>query len=396
MFNRFLICIVLSCMYILAQAQPWIDAAKSKDGSYNFYEVQRQFEIYWKDKPKDKGKGIKPYKRWEYFWRSRVDSKGNFPPNDINYVEWEKYKKSAKRTLDGSRAGAWTGLGPNSSTSGYAGIGRISGIAFHPSNTNIIFVGTPGGGLWRSTNNGDTWSPMTDNILAHLGISGIVIHPTIPNIMYISTGDAYGADTYSLGVLKSTDGGVTWNTTGLNWSVTNFRLIRKLIIDPDDSNVLIAATNDGIYRTTNQGTTWTQEATGDYYDVVPHPTASTNTFYASTSNQILKSTNNGDSFSAVHTISGSGRINLAVTAANSAYLYALSSKSSNGGFNGVYRSIDSGSTFSNQSTTPNILGYESDGSDEGGQGWYDLCITADPLTANTIYVGGINTWKSTN
>jgi len=396
MYTRFLFCIAFICFCSIVQGQPWIDAAKKSDGSYNFFDVQRQFEAYWKDRPKERSKGIKPYKRWEYYWENRVDAKGNFPPADIKRTEWEKYKRATKKLSDGTRAGSWTSLGPNSTTGGYAGIGRVSAIAFHPSDANTVFIGTPGGGLWRSTNNGETWTPLTDNILSHLGISGIVIHPTSPNIMYISTGDPHGYNTYSLGVLKSTDGGLTWNTTGLNWAVNNFLIIRKLIIDPDDSNTLFVASNIGIYRTTNQGTNWSQVATGDYFDIVAHPNASTNTFYASTSSQVLRSTNNGTGFSSVHTVSGSGRINLAVTAANANYIYALSAKSSDGGYNGLYRSTDSGNSFNTQSTTPNILGYESNASDAGGQGWYDLCITADPLLSNTVYVGGVNIWKSSD
>lgn len=396
MYFRFLICIAFICFCSIVQGQPWIDAAKKTDGSYNFFEVQKQFEAYWKDRPQERSKGIKPYKRWAYYWESRVDSRGNFPPADIKKKEWENYTRSVRKSIDGSRAGAWTSLGPNSTAGGYAGTGRVSAVAFHPSDANTIFIGTPGGGLWRSTNNGDSWTPLTDNILSHLGISGIVIHPTTPNIMYIATGDGDGYNTYSLGVFKSTDSGVTWNTTGLNWAVTNFRVIRKMIIDPDDSNTLLVASNAGIYRTTNSGTTWSQVASGDFYDIVAHPSAVTNTFYASTSNQVYRSTDNGINFSVVHTVSGSGRINLAVTAANSNYIYALSAKSADGGYNGLYRSTNSGNTFTTQSTIPNILGYQSDGSDAGGQGWYDLCVTADPQNADIVYIGGVNTWKSSD
>ncbi len=107
-------------------------------------------------------------------------------------------------------------------------------------------------------------------------------------------------------------------------------------------------------------------------------------------------TNNGDTFLFAHEVVGSGRINLGVTPANAAYLYAISSKSSDSGFNALVRSTDSGTTFVNQSTSPNILGYDNTGTEAGGQGWYDLCIAVDPVNANTVYVGGVNIWKSTN
>lgn len=87
---------------------------------------------------------------------------------------------------------------------------------------------------------------------------------------------------------------------------------------------------------------------------------------------------------------------MAVTNANPNYVYFVSSLSSNSGFKGLYRSTNSGTSFSQRSSTPNILNQTSNGSESGGQGWYDLAIAVDPTNAETIYVGGVNTWKSTN
>ena len=169
-----------------------------------------------------------------------------------------------------------------------------------------------------------------------------------------------------------------------------------MIIDPDNSDVLLAATNLGIYRTIDAGLTWTLVISGNFYDVIANPTSTTNIFYASNATNIFKSTNNGASFSSVHSMSGSGRINLAVTPANDTYVYGVSTNASTSGFNSLVRSTNSGNSFTSRSTTPNILGFNQTGNDSGGQGWYDLCIAVDPTNANTVYVGGINIWKSTN
>ena len=123
----------------------------------------------------------------------------------------------------------WTNLGPNTTSGGYAGLGRINCVAFHPTNSNIMWVGSPGGGLWKTTDGGNNWTTNFDNAVV-LGVSSIVVHPTTPNIMYIATGDGDGSDTYSVGILKSTDGGVTWQTTGLNWNVSQGRRIRKILM----------------------------------------------------------------------------------------------------------------------------------------------------------------------
>ena len=90
-------------------------------------------------------------------------------------------------------------------------------IAFDPFDANIIWVGSPAGGLWKSVDGGANWTTNTDN-LPVIGVH-IAINPDNNQIMYIVTGDAYATDTYSIGVLKSTDGGQSWNTTGISYSV---------------------------------------------------------------------------------------------------------------------------------------------------------------------------------
>ena len=214
--------------------------------------------------------------------------------------------------------------------------------------------------------------------------------------MYIATGDGNGSDTNSTGVLKSTDGGQTWQTTGLNWTVSQGRRIRRVIMDPDNSEMLLAATSIGLYRTTNGGNSWNELLTGNFHDVRANPLASSNTFYASTTNTIYRSTNNGANWSTLQTISGANRIVLGVSPANNNYVYALCSSNADSGFLGLYRSTNSGSSFTLRSSSPNLLGYNQTGTDTGGQGWYDLCIAIDPTNAEIVYTGGVNTWKSTN
>ncbi len=393
---RITLSLFFSLLLLTSYAQPWFEEGKNEDGTLNFFKVQSSAEAYFGEGEKERGKGWKPYKRWEEYWRHRVNEDGSFPNAGVtldNYNRFLRENPNVKRTTTGD----WTSLGPSTTVGGYNGIGRINCIAFHPTNTNIMWVGSPGGGLWQSTNNGDTWTTVFDQNSV-LGVSSIVINPNNPDIMYIATGDGDAADTYSTGVLKSIDGGITWQTTGLNWTVSQGRVIRRIIMDPDDENMLLAATSNGLYRTINAGNNWTQLLTGNFFDVKAHPTASSNTFYACTGSVIHTSTNNGANFSSVQTISGSNRIALAVSPANASYVYALCSSSSNSGFLGIYRSTNSGGTssFSLRANSPNLLGWNANGSDSGGQGWYDLALTVDPVNAEILYVGGVNSWKSTN
>lgn len=356
-----------------------------------FDEKVSEFETYWTNKPYERSHGFKPFRRWEYKWSPRRLEDGSFPTAGQNlqaYQEFEKQYSSETRSTE-----PWTSLGPNSNQSGYYGTGRVNSVGFHPTNTNVIYCGSAGGGLWKTTNGGTSWTPKTD-FLGSIGVSAVVVDHNNANTIYIATGDGDAADNYSIGVLMSTNGGDTWQTTGLDWQTSATRLIRAMVQDPDNSNTLIAATSVGIYRTTNGGTTWNLEQSGNFYDVDFNPDSNSNTFYATTSGNVYRSTNNGDTWSSVYSISGSNRLAIATTADNEDYVYVLASKSGDSSYKGVYRSTNAGTSFTLMSSTPNILGYSPTGATSGGQGWYDLVIAADPTDADVIHIGGVNHWRS--
>lgn len=377
-----------------AQAQPWMEGLPESDP--NFYDIQHAFNRYWEGKDtKEKGKGWKAFKRWEWFWEQRVAPEGKFP--DPMHL-FEETRKTADRRGKRSEvfAGNWTEMGPSQSPGGYAGLGRLNCVRVDPTNPGTLWVGSASGGLWKSTNAGTSWTTNTDE-LPSLGVTDIVIDPANTAVMYIATGDGDAGDTYSVGVLKSTDGGTTWNTTGLNWTVTQTRRISRLLMHPSNANLLIAAASNGIHKTTNGGTSWTQvSSTSNFRDMEFKPGAPS-TMYASRSNgQVFRSTNTGDSWTL---LSGGipttgGRVALGVTPANPEYVYALYAASSGGGFSAFYRSTDGGTTWSAMSTTPNLLGWDVNGGDTGGQGSYDLAVAVSQTNPDEVYTGGVNNWKS--
>jgi|GEM_PF-2812568 len=378
-------------------AQSWTDYSEIQSLE-EFQEAQEDFERYWSDKTDRKSKGYKPFKRWEYKWQERIQNEGKIPNAGAHLLEYQRFLKSYSSSTSRDANSPWESLGPNSTTGGYAGTGRIMSVGFDPNDNNIIYTGSAGGGLWKSTDGGASWTAKTD-FLGSIGISAILVDPNTPSTIYIGTGDGDASDNYSIGVLKSTDSGETWNTTGLTWSTSSTNLIRNMVMDPNDVNTILLASNIGIYRTTDAGVTWNQVQSGNFFDVEMNPSGPSNTFYAATIDEIFKSTNNGASWTLKYTVANANRLSIATTADNSNYLYVLSSGSSSGangssGFNGVFRSSDAGETFTSMSTSPNLLGYAADGSGSGGQGWYDLVLAADPNAANTIHVGGVNHWKS--
>jgi hypothetical protein len=389
--NLFYVCtIVLNILFLNVYsvvAQPWAEVSSTV--APNFYRMKISGDAVLNAVKTQKGKGFKAYKRWEKYWDQRVFPDGSFPPANLVQKNWELYQteKSLSALIPGS---SWTSLGPNSSSGGYAGIGRINRLTFHPTNTNIIFACTAGGGLWKTSNGGSSWIALTDN-LASIGTSGLVINPTDPNIMYLATGDGDGSDTYSYGVLKSIDGGITWNTTGLTF--TPGTVIYKLQPHATDPNILLAGTNGGLYRTANGGTSWTKVvASGQFYDI---EALSATNMVAVTKGGFYRSTDGGATWVLVTTITSTGRIALAVSASNPNFVAALVSNTSNG-FKGFYASVDGGLTYTLRSSTPNLMGWETNGSDSGGQAWYDICIAVSPTDVNQIIVGGVNTWKTTN
>ncbi len=387
--------LLILILSVPASSQPWMESLTA-DQQQNFYSIQKSFENYWKGKDtKEKGKGWKQFKRWEWFWRQRVYPSGNFPDPMQLYNE---YLKTAPRRGRAPEAlgGDWTSMGPSQSPGGYAGLGRINCVRTDPNNPNILWAGSPSGGLWKSTDSGATWSTNTDE-LPSIGVTDIVIDPANSNSMFMATGDGDAGDTYSVGVLKSGDGGATWNATGLNWTTSQVRRISRLLMYPGNPNILIAA-GSGIWKTTDGGTTWSQKATGTFRDMEFKPGDPTVMYASSSGGQVRKSTNSGDAWSLLSNgiPTSGGRVALGVSPANPATVYALYASSSNSGFAGLYRSTDSGTSWTLMSSSPNILGWALDGSDVGGQGWYDLAVAVSPFNADELYTGGVDNWKSTD
>ena len=386
--------VAISIFSINVSAQAWVDSMLDPNAS--FFETQRLFNEYFKDKEYEKGKGWKQFKRWEYFMQYRVDENGKFTHGNDSYKEYVKIQKSYSTARIGQGvAGRWTSLGPSGASTNGGGAGRINCYAFHPTDANYVLAGAASGGIWVSTNHGTSWKTYTDN-LGTLGVSSISFSESSPNVVYAATGDHDGTDTYSIGVIKSTDAGKHWSSTGLSFIVTNQRLVYKVIVHPTDQNIVYASTSKGIYKTTDGGVNWKRIKIGAYRDMVMKP-GDPNTLYFAQAKTILRTTDAGKTFTTLTlNVSISKRLVLGVTADDPNYLYVLAGKSSDNGFGGLYLSTNGGNTFTTKATTPNLMGWQVNGSDAGGQAWYDLAIAVSPTNKNMVFTGGVNIWKSTN
>lgn len=393
-----------------------------KNAQKSFQEIRKEVETYYAGKDKGRGSGYKQFKRWEYFNARRLDENGrlqNVPKRLLD--EFTRYQTAYVQPPDLNFDCEWESLGGQAyeviSSGHNGGLGRVNCIVLDPADANIIYAGTPAGGLWRTTSSGgwnpgspntSFWTPLSDG-LPNIGISGIAIDPTSPmgsRTIYILTGDGDGTDNPSLGVLKSLDGGATWYQTGLSWGTLDFEYGYKLVMHPENANILFAATTDGIYRTQDAGITWTQELGGRIYDIEFRP-GTPDTMYAVGPNSFFRSIDGGLNWTPNNTLgcapTPSGiRMALAVTPADPDFVYVLAGgnlldgmgNAMAGTFTGVFRSTDSGACFNTRSTTPNILDGSTGGTDTRQQAGYDLCIAVSPTDENEVHVGGINSWRS--
>jgi hypothetical protein len=375
-----------------------------KPASTDFTTIQNTVEQYYADRNKGQGTGYKQWKRWEYYNQTRLTPDGKITNNEARTIEAYLQERERYGIPDGDSPsaafGQWTSLGPTNYTNlaGWnPGVGRVNVICFHPTNPSIFWLGMPSGGLWETTNGGGTWTPLTDG-MPRLGVSGIAVDYNNTNIRYILTGDGDGGDTKSIGVLKTTDGGVTWFSTSLSFTVAEEVRGYKLIMHPTNSSILMAVTTNGIYRTTNSGSTWTLTLSGDYRDIEFKP-GDPNYVYVSGTSTFHRSTDNGVNWTQITSglPVGAWRIALGVTPAAPNYVYVFSGPSTAiGAFKGFYLSTNSGTSFSVRSTTPNLLGYSSTGNDIDEQTGYDLAVAVSRTADNNVIVGGINTWVSSN
>ena len=400
------ILVILLSVAIGVQAQPWntlLPKDKVENGSLTFYDIQKAFNDYWAPKNvvngyydlngvKTKAGGWKQFKRWEWYWENRVNPVTGDFPNTSAWEEYQKIKQAAKGLK--SPSGQWTSMGPSTSPGGYAGLGRLNCIGFHPTDNNTLYCGAASGGVWKTTDGGSTWIVQGDE-LAAIGISDIIVLATSgDDEVIIATGDRDASDTYSVGVLKSTDGGSTWATTGLTFTAGQKRLVNRLLIDTSNNTTLYAATSVGVYKSTDAGANWSVITSNVYIDMEFKP-GSSSTIYGSTKQgEIYLTTDSGSTWS--NSLSTSGkRTELAVSTNDATVVYALIAASNSGLF-GIYKSTDSGASFASIYSGGNLLGWNCTAGGSGGQGWYDLCIAADPTDVNTVFLGGVNTWKSTD
>jgi hypothetical protein len=390
------------------QKQTGFAKQSAQQQSPKLSDIENAFDIYWKDKDyTKKGSGYKPFKRWANHWQDYLQEDGTIAPAAVLWEAWEtKQEAEAQQTLFGVPDNSvinWSNLGPavvtNSSVS-ISGQGRLNTIIKDPNNPQTLYVGSPAGGIWKSTDDGVNWIPLSDN-LPQIGVSGIAIDPTDSNIIYIATGDDDAGDSYSVGVMKSTDAGQTWNTTGLTYLYTNYETTNEIFIDPTNNNYIWVASTEGLQKSEDGGDTWTIKQGGNIVDFRLHPNYYNNSIiyavgYNNNQSKFYRSEDKGETFSEISSIpTDSNRIILETTLAAPDKVYVLSAYDNGDGtyegrnsFQGVYVSDDAGLNFTKTAESDDIFG--------SGQSWYDMALTVSDTDPDVLFVGVLNIWRSTD
>jgi hypothetical protein len=364
---------------------------------------------------------MRQLKMWNrQFWINENYTDANGIAQDKSKIDNEAFKNLGNNTNNNNNNNVsarqninWINHGPTNNTKG---IGRVDKIAFHPTNSNIMYAGTPYGGLFKTTDAGNNWFNISPN-LPSISISGIAIDHTNPQIIYVLTGHANGGSgcfdgdfclnvgelkAASQGVFKSYDGGDSWTQTGALALPNIVYRGNELVMNPQNPDILLAATTAGLYRTTNGGFNWQIVETGNVTDVKYKPSDG-NIVYIAGEFSNDRSSDGGITFNSMN-IAGlnCNRRAIAVTAANPnrVVIYGggvtttISGTSYTGG---VFSSNDAGLTFTAKNTTTDLFS-RTDGSigagRTGGQYTYNICIAISPTNENIIYTGGLCVWSS--
>ena len=204
------------------QAQEYLKMIDA--GTYKVQDVIDSAEAYFANRDKGRGTGYKQFKRWEYNALRRVKEDGYLPTIDERLSELENWNAYLNSTSQNRRvlADNWQELGPMewNATSGWnPGVGRITGLAIEEGNANHMIVGANTGGVWKTTDGAQTWTPLSD-YFSNLSVYSVAIDPN-------------DADTYYFGstngkIFKSTDAGATWNLLA---TIGN-SIVNKIVIKP--------------------------------------------------------------------------------------------------------------------------------------------------------------------
>lgn len=361
-------------------------------------EIIKEADAYFKEHGKGKGSGWKQYSRWLYELQFHLDEDGN------KFVEKAlPLRQNRPRVMSRNSntvAANWQELGPDyfdETTTFNAGVGRINDIKQSSTNPSLLYAASSGGGLWKTENGGESWTPKTDNVGLPSdgeGFYSIALDPNDDQHLIIHlTGR---------GFLETKDGGDSWEKINSDY---DFQPARVLTFHPNNSDILFYGTEFGyIYKSTDGGSNWelkNLEGASRRVESIEFKPSNPDVMYVN-ANGFYKSTNGGDSFSRINgsiKLEGSHRSKAAVTPANPDVVYVVQSNYDR--FDALYKSTNSGETFTKVAEydpmgSSNYFARANNASGSTGLAWYAMAIAVSQTDENDVSIACINVWRSLN
>ncbi len=298
--------------------------------------------------------------------------------------------KGETAKLAGVGSTSWTNLGPGNVA------GRTRMLVVHPTNANVLWAGTARGGVWKSSDAGENWKPLTDAIASN-AIATLVIDPNNADTLYAGTGEYSGRR--GAGIYVTRDGGDSWSQLPATNAVANnsFRFVNRIALSKQVSGLMLVATNDGIFRSTDSGVSFSKPLALTGYrkadgnggdgaiDLKQDPNRPARFIAGLFDGSVVISEDNGASWERSPVITADlepRRVEIAFSNGEANVLYA--SVDMNEGE--IYRSADGGRSWALRATPKHLK----------KQGDYDNAIWVHPTQSNIILIGGVDLYRSTN
>jgi photosystem II stability/assembly factor-like uncharacterized protein len=338
------------------------------------------------------------------FWSASRAYPNRMIPDVGYYAAFKNSRQHLRGEVDLSSAvEPWQPIGPHNIG------GRTLSVAFNPLNPNTVYAGSASGGLWRSHTAGvgaDAWDYVSTGFSV-LGVNSIAIAPNDSNVIYIGTGEVYGYQnsiggltirttrgSYGIGILKTTDGGLTWSKS-LDWSYNQRRGVQAVRINPQNPTIVWAATTEGTYRSLDAGSTWSQVHNVIMANDLAINPLDPNIVFVACGNLgclghgIYRTTDGGTNWLQLAgglpaTFGGKGQLAMYQSSPNVIFA-SIGNGSSSGAGTWLCKSTDNGDTWTIVSTQ-DYSTY---------QGWFAHFVGVNPVDSSKVICGGVNLWKST-